>query len=210
MSATTYLPAEHENPREHETEQPLSSNGNGASQTKLPVGPIAEYAGMDVERLKAAIKSAWNMQLRRAGKELGPLLYWLREKLRAQGSRNDLHNKDRGFGAWVEINLDVARSTAARWADDYAKENGLTSTQNGGSCPKPVPSKPVKPNKAITLRMNRPLREQYNRALDTIKAHFNVTDNGKAVVKGLCYAAKIINGQRRGKSRNERSTPGAR
>jgi hypothetical protein len=51
--------------------------------------------------------------------QMGPLLYWLREKLKAQGK------KDQGFGAWVEANLDISRDTADRWADEYAIDEGL-------------------------------------------------------------------------------------
>jgi hypothetical protein len=182
-------------------------NGNGGSQSTLPVPSDSELEKLDEVELKAAIKSAWNMQLRRAGKELGPMLYWLREKLRAQGSRNDLHDKDRGFGAWIESNLDVARSTAARWADAYAEEKGLTSTQNGGSpnVPKGKGVKRLKRAKGITFWVKEPLREQYRQALKTIKGHFNITDNGEAVVKGLSYAAKTINARPQGKSRSQRT-----
>lgn len=207
MSTTTLIAPSAEVPPKREAEQPLPGNGNGASQTLLPAHSAAEFADMGVERLKAAITSAWNMQLRRAGKELGPMLYWLREKLRAQGSRNDLHDKDRGFSAWVESSLDVARSTAARWADAYAEEEGLTSTQNGGSpnVPKGKGVKRLKRSKGITLWVKEPLREQYRQALKTIKGHFNITDNGEAVVKGLSYAAKTINARPRGKSRSQRT-----
>ena len=49
----------------------------------------------------------------------------LREKLRAQGSRNDLRDRDKGFGAWVEESIEISRRTADRWAEDYGLANGL-------------------------------------------------------------------------------------
>jgi hypothetical protein len=57
--------------------------------------------------------------------EIGPCLYWLRAKLKAQGARNDLKSKREGFGPWVEANLHITRKTADKWADDWAIEEGL-------------------------------------------------------------------------------------
>ena len=50
----------------------------------------------------------------------------------------------------------------------------------------------AKRSKGITLSVKEPLREQYWDALNAIKKHFHITDNGEAVVKGLCYAAQAI------------------
>jgi len=57
--------------------------------------------------------------------QMGPCLYWLRVKLKAQGARNDLRSKREGFGPWVEANLHITRKTADKWADDWAIEKGL-------------------------------------------------------------------------------------
>ncbi len=56
-----------------------------------------EIQELSEQELKAAIKSAWKKHEELAKADMAPLLYWLRERLRAQGSRNDLHDKDRGF-----------------------------------------------------------------------------------------------------------------
>ena len=80
--------------------------------------PYAEIQKLNEHELKAAIKSAWKKHEESASADLAPLLYYLREQLRAQGARNDLAiDKDRGFAAWVEENLDICRRTADRWCD---------------------------------------------------------------------------------------------
>jgi hypothetical protein len=91
----------------------------------LPVSSDSELQKLNEQELKAAIKSAWKKHERLAKKDMAPLLFWLRLKLRAQGSRNDIQDKDRGFGAWVEDNLDITRRTVDRWADKYGLDNGL-------------------------------------------------------------------------------------
>jgi hypothetical protein len=188
-------------------------NGHASSQSMQPVPSASELEKLDEQELKAAIKDVWEKHQRLTGKELGPLLYWLRLRLRAQGSRNDIH-EDRGFGAWVESTLDVARSTAARWADDYAKEltaRGLTSTQIGGSYdpndkPKPDKPKPIRRSKGISLWVTQPRHKQYKQALEKIKEHFKIADSGEAVVKGLCYAAETIAARSRTGNRSSRTT----
>jgi hypothetical protein len=50
--------------------------------------------------------------------ELGPLFYKLRAMMKKQGSRRGL-----GFTAWLKKN-GIPRSTAIRWADDYAERIG--------------------------------------------------------------------------------------
>jgi len=40
---------------------------------------------------------------------MAPVLYYLRQKIKAQGSRNDLRRKAEGFGEWVEAHLDFTR-----------------------------------------------------------------------------------------------------
>lgn len=51
---------------------------------------------------------------------MAPLLYYLRQKLKKQGSR-----RGEGFGAWVAVNLPIARRTADLWANEWAVANGL-------------------------------------------------------------------------------------
>jgi hypothetical protein len=51
---------------------------------------------------------------------MAPLLYYLREKLKKQGSR-----KGKGFGAWVAANLPITRRTADLWANEYGVAHGL-------------------------------------------------------------------------------------
>ena len=73
-------------------------------------------------------------QLKTALKKLGAkyeddskaLLYYLREKLKAQGKRSE------GFGAWVEANLPISRRTADRWADEYAVKAGKKKPSTSG------------------------------------------------------------------------------
>jgi hypothetical protein len=172
-------------------------DGNGSSQSPQAVPSDSELQNRTEAELKSAIKSAWKKHERLAKKDMAPLLYWLRVKLRAPGSRNDIHDKDRGFGAWVEDNLDISRATADRWAEQHALENGLkepTSPHVRTGCKDPdfYKRKLAKRSKGVTLWVKEPLRDQYWHALDAIKKHFNITDNGEAVVKGLCYAAKTI------------------
>src|SRR6266481_2621661 len=100
-------------------------NGDRGSQSTLPVHSDSELQKLNEAELKAAIKSAWKKYERLAKKEMGQLLYWLREKLKAQGIRNDLRDGDKGFGAWVEQTIEISRRTADRWADDYGLANGL-------------------------------------------------------------------------------------
>jgi hypothetical protein len=199
MSATTLVsPEPEEVPKQRkDAVHVLPRNESGGSQSTLPVSPDSELQNLNEGQLKAQIKSAWKKHERLAKKDMAPLLYWLRVKLRAPGSRNDIHDKDRGFGAWVEDNLDISRATADRWAEQHALENGLkepTSPHVRRGCKDPdfYKRKLAKRSKGVTLWVKEPLRDQYWHALDAIKKHFNITDNGEAVVKGLCYAAKTI------------------
>ncbi len=52
--------------------------------------------------------------------QMAPLLYYLRLKLKKQGSR-----KGEGFGAWVEANLLFTRRTADTWANEWGAALGL-------------------------------------------------------------------------------------
>jgi hypothetical protein len=74
---------------------------------------------LSVHDLKAKITRTWGKYQRAAQRTMGPLLYHLRKKLKAQGKSGA------GFGAWVEDNVDLSRRTADRWADAYAVSKGL-------------------------------------------------------------------------------------
>jgi len=75
---------------------------------------------LSIPELKAKLKLVAE-QTREA---MAEMLYWLREKLKAQGTRNDLQRKREGFAAWCEANLGISRRTADRWANDWAFANG--------------------------------------------------------------------------------------
>src|SRR6266700_3264442 len=103
----------------------VDANLKQSDGARMPVREDSELKNLTEAELKAAIRSTWKKYERPAKKEMGPLLFWLRLKLRAQGSRNDIQNQDRGFGAWVDETLSISRRTADRWADDYGTATGL-------------------------------------------------------------------------------------
>lgn len=74
---------------------------------------------LSVNELKAELTDASAKYQGAAEKEMAPLLYHLRKKLKAQGKSGN------GFGAWVEDNLIISRRTADRWADAHAVSRGL-------------------------------------------------------------------------------------
>ena len=183
-----------------DAEHLLPRKGNGGSQSTLPVSSDSELEKLNENELKSAIKHAWKKYERLARKDMGPLLYWLRVKLRAQGSRNDIIDKDRGFSAWVEDNLDISRATAHRWATEHAREYGLgepkpTSSQVRRSDDDDPPGGGVlERDKAIqfTYWVSQKVHKQYEQALKTIKKQFKIANDKEAVLKGVCYAAEII------------------
>ena len=75
----------------------VRANGDEAKRGERAETDYADPAKLNVDELKAAIVAAWKKHEALAKAELAPMLYWLRDKLRAQGSRNDLHDKDRGW-----------------------------------------------------------------------------------------------------------------
>ena len=119
-----------------------------------------ELQKLNEQELKSAIISAWKKHEELAKKDLAPMLYWLREKLRAQGARNDIADKDRGFGAWVEDNLDISRRTADRWADEYAISEGMKKPSNKTKPTFSHPSKSLAPDGKVTVNVNFVLTEQ--------------------------------------------------
>ena len=133
---------------------------------------------------------------------MGPLLYWLRVRLRAQGSRNDIIDKDRGFGAWVDENLDISQSTADRWADKYAVENGLketTSSHVTKSEDDPFYREIIDEHKgeqqiAFNYWVKTAVHAQFEKALITIQKQLGLKNKNDALVQGVLYAAEAIDG----------------
>src|ERR1035437_6427193 len=182
----------------------LPRNGNGGSQSTLPVAPDSELEKLDEGQLKAAIKSTWKKYERLAKKEMGQLLYLLRENLRAQGSRNDLRDRDKGFGAWVEETIEISRRTADRWADEYGLANDLmkrkaTSRQDDQKSfqhedDAAQEEKRRKHGRMILGNHWVPLGEyqQHERALEVLKKHFQTSSKQDAIAKGVQYAATTL------------------
>jgi len=181
MSATTLVAPELE-----ETVEPSTDAEH------LPGPSDSELQKLNEQELKAAIKSAWKKHERLAKKDMGPLLYWLRVRLRAQGSRNDIHDEDRGFGAWVEDNLDISRRTADRWADEYGLANGLmmrdgTSSHVTRSDDDDFYEQELRKhgkNIQFNYWVSQTVHKQYEQALKAIKKQFKVTKDKEAVLKG--------------------------
>jgi len=183
-------------------EHPPRRNGSGASQSRLAVSSDSELQKLNEQELKAAIKSAWKKYERLAKKEMGQLLYWLREKLRAQGSRNDIHDKDRGFGAWVEENLDISRRTADRWADWYAVENGLKESTSGQLTKSEdddfyagvLDQHKGKQQIAFNYWIKKAVHAQFQKALTKIQKQLGLKNKKDALVQGVLYAAEAMDG----------------
>jgi hypothetical protein len=203
MSATTLVGPKAEEPR-NDSEHPFFQNGNGTLHSTPPVSPDSELRKLGEQELKAAVQSAWRKYERLAKKEMGQLLYWLREKLRAQGSRNDLRDQDKGFGAWVEETIQISRRTADRWADEYGLANGLmkrrpTSRQDDQKSfvhedDDFYNQELGKQGKLIQINywVNQKLHKQYEQALKVLKKHFQTSSDKEAVLKGVLHAAGQI------------------
>jgi len=205
MATTTgvFLPDEQEQQLFKKPPQSVRSNGHG-TRTESALPSDADIRKLNEDELKAAIKSAWKKLERIGKKEMGPLFYWLREKLRAQGSRNDLRDRDKGFGAWVEQTIEVSRRTADRWADDYGLANGLMkrkSTSRQGVQKLFATEEDDfyaqelrKHGRQIQMNywVSRSLFQQYESAVKILKRHFRTTSNQEAVVKGALYASEIL------------------
>jgi hypothetical protein len=190
-------------------------NGNGGSQSTLPASSDSELQNLNEEDLKKAIKSEWKKHERLAKKDMGPLLYWLREKLRAQGSRNDLRDRDKGFGAWVEETIEISRRTADRWADEYGLANGLmkrksTSRQVAksfeGHAEDDFYAQDLRKH-GRQIQMNHWVSvddyQRHKQAVKVLKKHFKTSDTQDAIIKGVEYAAQTL---ARGRGRTNRSS----
>lgn len=160
-----------------------------------------EIQNLTEQELKAAIMSAWKKHEELAKQDLAPLLYWLRDKLRAQGARNDLtQDKDRGFAFWVEEHLDISRRTADRWCDWYAVKMGYKQDSTSGHLSKSeldvwedvLDTHKGKQQIALNFWVPRAMHAQYSKALTTLQEKFRVKDKKEALVRGVIYAAAVI------------------
>lgn len=162
--------------------------------------PDTEIQKLSEQELKSAIKSAWKKHEELAKADMAPLLYWLRERLRAQGSRNDIHDKDRGFGVWVEDHLEISRRTADRWCDWYAIEAGLKQESTSGHVSKSdvelyeeiLNQHRGKQQIAFNYWIKTATHAQFQKALSQIQNKFGLKDKKEALVRGVIYAATVI------------------
>jgi hypothetical protein len=155
------------------------------------------------QQLKSALKSTWKKYEKPAQLETAPLLYWLRIRLRAPGARNDISDKDRGFGAWVDDNLGISRRTADRWADAYGEANGLieretTSSQLTKGLDLNFYEQEIERHrtqvqvKYLHCWVSPEKHKQYQRALNSVREYFKVPNDKIAIFMGVQYAAKAI------------------
>jgi hypothetical protein len=175
----------------------------------LSVPPDSELRKLNEQELKAAIISAWKKHEELAKHDLAPLLYWLRDKLRAQGARNDLtQDKDRGFAFWVEEHLDISRRTADRWCDWYAVKMGYKQDSTSGHLSKSdvdqwediLDTHKGKSQIALNFWVKTAIHGQFQKSLTQLQQKFGVKDKKEALVRGVIYAASVIDSGR-GRSR---------
>jgi len=173
----------------------------GAQQSASGTASDSELQKLSEQELKAAIIAAWKKHEALARADLAPLLYWLRERLRAQGARNDLtHDKDRGWEVWVTEHLDISRRTADRWCAWYAEQAGLKQESLPVTCLE-VDAGPWedifdqhkgKQQIAFNCWVKTSIHAQYQKAITQIQAKFGLKDKKEAVIQGVIYAAKSI------------------
>jgi hypothetical protein len=160
----------------------------------------AELANLGEHDLKAAIKSEWKKHEESAKQDLAPLLYYLRERLRAQGARNDLANTDRGFTVWVEANLDISRRTADRWCEWFAVEAGLkpgtsrqvTKSEDDAFYIAILNDHRSKKQIAFNCWVTKEVHAQFSKAVTKLQKQLNLDKSKDAIVQGVIYAAKAI------------------
>lgn len=208
MTTTTsvFLPDEQEHKTHKKSPQSARPTANGSDATDS-ADPYVEIQKLNERELKAAIKSVWKKHEELAKQDLAPLLYYLREQLRAQGARNDLANADRGFAAWVEENLDISRRTADRWCDWFAVETGLkseTSRQLSKSEDDDFYDQILDEHKgqeqiAFNCWVPKTVHGQFTKALATLQKRFNLKNKKEAMVQGVIYAATAFNRGAKGK-----------
>jgi hypothetical protein len=209
MTTTTgvFLPDELEVQLPKKPSQSVPANGLERAKAAPAKPDDAEIRKLNEEELKAAIVSAWKKVERFGKKEMGGLLYWLREKLRSQGSRNDLREKDKGFGAWVQKTIQISRRTADRWANEYGYEQGLikrkpkpTSGQDDQMFEDAAFYEEEQRKHGRMIQMNLWLNQadfkKYDSAIKILRRHFKTTSNQEAMWKGALYAAETLRGGR--------------
>jgi hypothetical protein len=164
-----------------------------------------EIQKLTEQELKTAITAVWKKHEESAKKDLAPMLYWLREKLRAQGARNDLtQDKDRGFAFWVEEHLDISRRTVDRWCEWYAVEAGLKQDSTSGHLSKSeldvwedvLDNHKGKSQIALNFWVKTAVHGQFQKALTQLQQKFGVKDKKEALVRGVIYAAAAPWGRR--------------
>jgi hypothetical protein len=206
MTTTTsvFLPDEQEQQIAKKPPQSVRPNGHTSAASESTAPDDAEIRKLNEEELKAAIVSAWKKLERIGKKEMGGFLYWLREKLRAQGARNDIRDHDKGFGVWVWQTIEISRRTADRWANDYGLKNGLikrkpTSRQDDQKLlphedDNYLETKRRKHKRQIQMNywVDLGVYQQHEQAVEILKKHFKTTSNQDAIVKGVQYAARTI------------------
>jgi hypothetical protein len=115
-----------------------------------------ELDALTEAQLKSKLCDTWAKHKDAIRKEMAPPLYHLREKLKAQGKAGS------GFGAWVEQNLEICRRTADRWADGYAKKEGLKSTSDSvteSKTKKGTSGQVSKSDRKVTVDLNFPKKD---------------------------------------------------
>jgi hypothetical protein len=204
MTTTTgvFLPDESEHSIPKKSSQSVRANGDKAKKDEPANADRADPAKLSEQELKSAIIATWKKHEELAKQDLAPMLYWLRDKLRAQGARNDLtQDKDRGFGFWVEEHLDISRRTADRWCDWYAVEMGYKQDATSGQASKSevdvwediLDNHKGKQQIAMNFWVKTAIHKEYQQALTKIQNKFGLKDKKEALVRGVIYAASVIN-----------------
>jgi hypothetical protein len=121
-------------------------------------------ANLSVPQLKSTL-----IQHARVTKErMAPLLYYLKQKLKKQGSR-----KGEGFAAWVKKNLPITTRTADRWLTDWAVENGLMKSTSRQKSRSPVPN--ARENEracSLLFSFEGDQRKEFDRAVEVLGADY--------------------------------------
>ncbi len=169
--------------------------------SEVPSDPGAKPETLSTQQLKTALRAACKKYETSAKKEMSPLVYWLREKMRAQGSRNDIHDRDRGFGAWVDEHLDISRRTADRWANEWGIAKGLmkpTFSHVSKSEDDDFQAAEVaKHNNLVQVKYLKywvpPHQQvQFTQAVKILQKHFKAANDKEAIFKGVLYVANTI------------------